>query len=256
MRHLFSPAGDAAVTRLMRRRDVLLAFDFDGTLAPIVARPEDAQVSVAVARRLESLASHRPVAVITGRSIADVRPRLGFEPAYIVGNHGAEGMNWAPTGQGMDEMRARLQAHADALLAVGVQVEDKTFSFALHYRLARDRNAALALIESLLAEAPPDLQVFGGKCVVNVVSRDAPDKGTAAQVLLRASACDALLFVGDDVNDETVFERAQEGWLTVRIGRADGASRAMFFLDTPSEMSALLERLQQALAWETPPHDE
>ncbi|MFG6428388.1 trehalose-phosphatase [Roseateles sp. LYH14W] len=256
MRHLFSPAGEAAVAQLMRRQDVLLAFDFDGTLAPIVARPDDARVSVAIARRLSLLAAQRPVAVITGRSVADVRPRLGFEPSFVVGNHGAEGMGWSPSGEGMDQFRARLRAHADDLRAAGVQVEDKVFSLALHYRLARDRGVAMQAIERLLAAPAAGVQMFGGKCVVNVVSQDAPDKGDAAKALLRASGCEALLFVGDDVNDEAVFECAQDGWLTVRIGRSHGASLAMFFLDTHSEMSALLERLQQAMVREAPSPDD
>lgn len=247
MRHLFSSAGEAAIARLMQRPRVLLAFDFDGTLAPIVARPDDARVSAAIARRLEQLADRRPVAVITGRSISDVRSRLGFEPAYIVGNHGAEGLDWSPVTTGMDLLRQRIQMQAESLHAAGVQIEDKVLSLALHYRLARDRDVAILAIKRLVDALPSDLQTFGGKCVVNVVSADAPDKGDAALELLRISACDSLLFVGDDINDEAVFERAGEDWLTVRIGRAQGTSRAMFFLDTHSEMSALLERVRQAL---------
>lgn len=248
MRHLFGPAGEAAIARLMRRRRILLAFDFDGTLAPIVARPDDARVSVSISRRLTQLATRRPVAVITGRSIADVRSRLGFEPAYIVGNHGAEGLHWSPTSGGMEVLRRKIAAQADALKTANVQVEDKTFSLALHYRLARDREAALLAINALVDHLPADLRTFGGKCVVNVVSSDAPDKGVAALELLRSSACESLFFVGDDVNDESVFECAQDDWLTVRIGRAQGASKAMFFLDTHSEMSALLDRMQLALS--------
>lgn len=247
MRHLFSPAGEAAIARLMLRRRVLLAFDFDGTLAPIVARPDDVRVSLAMARRLETLAARCTVAVITGRSVADVRPRLGFTPAYVVGNHGAEGLDWAPSGQGMAMLRKRIDVQAEALQAAGVQVEDKQLSLALHYRLARDRDAALLAIEQLVDGLPPDLHSFGGKCVVNIVNRDAPDKGAAALALLRLSGCEALFFVGDDVNDEAVFERARDDWLTVRIGRAQGASRAMFFLDTHAEMKSLLERIQRAL---------
>lgn len=247
MRHLFSPAGEAAIDQLMKRQRVMLAFDFDGTLAPIVARPDDARVSVGIARRLELLARHCPVAVVTGRSIADVRPRLGFEPAYVVGNHGAEGLDWQPSGQGMDIVRARIDAQAGALRVAGVHIEDKTLSLALHYRLARDRDAAVRAIKALVEALPADLSTFGGKCVVNIVNKEAPDKGVAVLALLRRSGCDALLFVGDDVNDEAVFEQAHDDWLTVRIGRADGGSRAMFFLDTHSEMSALLERIQHAL---------
>ena len=89
MDHLFTPQGEAALAAVMRR-DPLLAFDFDGTLAPIVDRPGDASVPDNVSRCLAKLARAHPVAIITGRSIADVRARLGFEPHFVIGNHGAE----------------------------------------------------------------------------------------------------------------------------------------------------------------------
>lgn len=247
MHHLFSPAGERALAQLLQRR-ALLAFDFDGTLAPIVARPDDALVSTGIARRMSDLARRRPVAIVTGRSIADVRPRLGFEPTYLVGNHGAEGLAWGQAGEGLQQLRERLAGQAPSLLAAGVQVEDKGLSLALHYRLARDRELALRCIGEALADLPADLGTFGGKCVVNVVLRDAPDKGVAVQTLLHHSGCDALLFVGDDVNDESVFERALPHWLTVRIGPDHAGSRAMFFLAVHSEMALLLEKMQQVLS--------
>lgn len=249
--HLFSPAGEQALARLLRSR-ALLAFDFDGTLAPIVARPDDALVPTAIARRLTELSQRFPVAVVTGRSIADARPRLGFAPRYLLGNHGAEGLAWRPQSPGLDRLRADLAPQAAALQALGVQLEDKGLSLALHYRLARDRQAALALIAELLRELPEDLASFGGKCVVNVVLRAAPDKGVAAQALLQHSGCETLLFVGDDVNDEVVFRIAQPHWLTVRIGPERAASGAMFFLAAHSEMASLLEKMLQQQS--PPPH--
>ena len=89
MKHLFTTEGEIALQAVMRLRP-LLAFDFDGTLAPIVARPDEARVAEAVSRGLAALARDLPVAIITGRSVADVRPRLGFAPHYVIGNHGAE----------------------------------------------------------------------------------------------------------------------------------------------------------------------
>lgn len=252
MHHLFSPAGERALAQLLQRR-ALLAFDFDGTLAAIVARPDDAQVSTAIARRMAELARRAPVAIVTGRSVADVRPRLGFQPAYLVGNHGAEGLAWDRQGDGLQQLREQLATHEAMLQAVGVQLEDKGLSLALHYRLARDRALALRSIEAALAGMPPELKTFGGKCVINVVSRAAPDKGDAVLALLHHSGCEALLFVGDDVNDEAVFERAQPHWLTVRIGPGQHESRAMFFLAAHAEMAGLLEKMQQALSPSTSP---
>jgi trehalose 6-phosphate phosphatase len=247
MKALFSPAGELAIRRLMRRR-VLLAFDFDGTLAPIVARPEDAKIPAAIARRLAELVRRLPVAVVTGRSVMDVRQRLGFEATYVVGNHGAEGLGWVAHGSGLSGLRQHLQAQMAALGQAGVLVEDKGLSLALHYRLADDAEVAQRAIASSLADLPPDLATFGGKCVVNVVIRAAPDKGDATLALLQASGCETLLFVGDDVNDEAVFERARSDWLTVRVGRPAGESRAMYFLETHTQMEPLLALIGQTLA--------
>lgn len=251
MRHLFSPAGERELAELMKRGP-LLAFDLDGTLAPIVARPEDARVPLPLARRLAALAQRLPLAVITGRRVADARLRLGFEPRYLIGNHGAEGLDWRPPDQALALQRQRLEAEGAALAAAGVQLEDKGLSLALHYRLAGDRAAAQALIERLLAELPPELESFGGKCVANIVQRSAPDKGIAVEALLRHCERDALLFVGDDVNDESVFVRARAGWLTVRVGTEPAGSRAMFFLGAFAEVGLLLEKMQQHLL--PPPH--
>jgi len=246
--HLFSARGDATLATLMRRRP-LLAFDFDGTLAPIVPRPDDAQVSAAVATHLARLAQCLPVAVVTGRAVDDVRPRLGFEPRYVVGSHGAEDPQVAAASPppALDTLRARLAEASPRLQAAGVTIEDKRWSLALHYRLARDRAAARRLAEDLFAGAPKTLRTFGGKCVLNAVAADAPDKWAAVAALLARSGAATALFVGDDVNDEPVFEHAPPDWLTVRVGCNDPRTRARFRVDGPAEIAPLLQRLRAAL---------
>lgn len=246
MQHLFSPDGEAALSQAMRQRP-LLAFDFDGTLAPIVARPGDARLSRAVAARLATLAARLPVAIVTGRSVDDVRGRLGFEPRYIVGNHGAEdaaaSVGERPPDTVLTPVRKMLDAQADVLRAAGVTVEDKGRSLALHYRLSRHREAAVLTIDELLAGLDDKLRVFGGKMVVNVVPREAPDKAEAVHRLVRRCGASCAVFAGDDVNDEPVFAAAAPGWLTVRVGRDEPKSMARFFLDSPAEMAMLLERM-------------
>lgn len=251
MQHLFSPEGDAALAATMRLRP-LMAFDFDGTLAHIVARPQDARISTAVATRLKRLARQLPVAIVTGRAANDVRERLGFEPHYIVGNHGAEdeaNRRRADALRGaLDPLRETLAARADALSAACVTVEDKGQSIALHYRLSRDRDAALALIDDLLAPQRRDLHIFAGKMVVNATAADAPDKADAVRALLQRCKARSAFFAGDDVNDEPVFEAAAPDWLTVRVGRPEAASLARFYLHGPQEMALLLDRALAALS--------
>jgi trehalose 6-phosphate phosphatase len=252
MKHLFTPGGERALQAVMRLRP-LLAFDFDGTLAPIVARPDEARVPEPVSLGLAELARALPVAIITGRSVADVRPRLGFAPRYVIGNHGAEDPiepRPAQASQALDALRQRIAAHAGDLAAAGVTVEDKQFSLALHYRLAADAGAALVCIEALLQGIEPSLRRFGGKCIVNVLAEGLPDKGDALAALLRRSNADAAVFVGDDVNDEAVFMRAEPPSLTIRIGGDDPLSQAMYFLDSDAQLALVLQRM---LALRVPP---
>lgn len=246
MQHLFTPDGEAALAAVLRQRP-LLAFDFDGTLAPIVARPDDARISQAVGQRLRALSARLPVAIVTGRTVADVRDRLGFAPQFVVGNHGAEDPDDAPgtarRTAALNPLRAVLQAQAATLAAAGVAVEDKGLSIALHYRLSRDRAGAQALIDALLAQHGAELHIFGGKMVANAMASDAPDKAHAVQALVARCGAAAAFFAGDDVNDESVFIAAPAHWLTLRIGRDDPTSRARFGLDGPQEVALLLERM-------------
>lgn len=246
MRHLFSHDGESALAHTMQNSP-LLAFDFDGTLTPIVPRPDDAILSTGVAARLSTLASRLPVAIVTGRSVDDVRGRLGFEPQFIIGNHGAEEQGAlagaVEASAAFAELRLRLRERLAALSAAGVTVEDKGHSIALHYRLSRTREHALELITDFLKDHDPALRVFGGKLVVNVVPSLAPDKADAVHALVRRSGASCALFAGDDVNDEPVFATAPAHWLTIRVGRDDPQSKARYFLDSPSEMALLLGRM-------------
>jgi trehalose 6-phosphate phosphatase len=246
LRPLSCAEGVAGLAALARS-SALFAFDFDGTLAPIRPRPVDVHVSATIALRLEKLARLRPVAIVTGRQIADVRDRLGFVPTWIIGNHGAEDEGdpeaSARASRALDPLRARLLERADGLAAAGVLVEDKQQSLALHYRTAPDRAAASALIHEVLAGFTPALHVFGGKLVFNAVAADAPDKAVAVQRLLLRAGADAAFFAGDDVNDEPVFAAALPGWVTVRIGCERRDSAARFCIDGPHEMAGVLDRI-------------
>ena len=246
LKPLLGPQGLAALAALARA-PALFAFDFDGTLAPIRPRPDDVQVSTTIALRLEKLARARPVAIVTGRQIADVRERLGFTPAWIIGNHGAEDDGdpdaAARARAALDPLRERVRSRADGLAAAGVLVEDKGQSLALHFRTAPDRAAASALIEDVLAGFTSTLHVFGGKLVYNAVAVDAPDKAVAVQRLIERAGAQAAFFAGDDVNDEPVFAAARPDWVTVRIGCERRESAAFYCVDGPHEMAGVLDRI-------------
>jgi trehalose 6-phosphate phosphatase len=245
---LFSEQGMQALGAALRNQP-LLAFDFDGTLAPLVERPEDASVPEPLARRLARLGQLRPLAIVTGRGVADVTRRLGFPVAYIVGNHGAEERG-APSvldPELFQPVRHHLRAAAVLLLAAGVRVEDKQYSLALHYRQAPDPVRTQSLIDELLVGLPVAFSVVPGRMVRNIVLADAPDKGDAVAALMRRANCSLAVFVGDDINDEAVFTKAPADWLTVRVANDYPQSNAGYFLDDYTDVALLLDRMISAL---------
>lgn len=248
MPHLFSPDGDKAIASILAQRP-LLALDFDGTLAPIVPQPENARAPLAISRVLKKLCKRLPVAIVSGRAKADVIDRLGFVPHYLIGNHGAEGLPSAHPALAEDHIaqwKTALEPFAQEISAAGVRVEDKEYSLSLHYRLARERDDALALINRIAGGLIPAPRLIGGKCVLNLLPPDAPDKYQAICQILAHSGCDNVIFAGDDLTDDVVFEQAPQDWLTVRVEPVAG-HRARFHLSHQSEMYLFLQRLLNGL---------
>jgi len=232
--------------------NALLAFDIDGTLAPIVERPWDARVPDEVQRGLAALAARRSVAIVTGRAVNDARPMLGFSPRYLIGNHGAEGV---PGFERASAAFARVcRGWLDELSAdnepwralPGVTLEDKTCSLAFHYRGAPDRDAARRLLAERAQRLLPSPTVLDDKCVTNLVPPGAPDKGDALGALLVHSRCERALYVGDDVSDEAVFRLRSPLVLTVRVEHHP-KSAADLYLKDQGEVPQLVQMLSRML---------
>lgn len=231
----------------------LCAFDFDGTLAPIVKEPSRASVPSAVLRRLISVSERTPVAIISGRSVADVSVHLDFSPEFVVGNHGIEGL------PGWEQNASRFQAHCVSweqqlkhamtdrtLFDGGIWIENKSYSLSVHYRMVRNRAEAEERLLTLFAALTPRPHVVGGKCVFNLCPADAPDKGMALARLCEVSGAPSAIYVGDDLTDEDVFRVRRPDWLTVRIERS-GDSAAEFHLHHRLDMVQLLDALVDQL---------
>jgi trehalose 6-phosphate phosphatase len=246
---LLSDEGLAALAGLLRGR-ALLAFDFDGTLTAIRPTPGEVRVEPGFALRLAALARRQPVAIVTGRRVADVRARLGFEPAYIVGNHGAEDATRPEDSErylhALDPLREALRVRCDAIAHAGILVEDKGQSLALHYRNAIEPELARTLIEELLDTHAGGLHVFGGKLVLNAMAVEAPDKAHAMHDLVRRAGAGTAFFVGDDVNDEPVFEAAPPHWTTARVGEEPSTS-ARFSVRDYREVGRVVDAMLDAL---------
>ena len=216
------------LARIHRIIDVstLLAFDIDGTLAPIASQPWAARIPAEVRALLAKLNASRPVAIVSGRSVADARKMLGFEPRYVVGNHGAEGVpgqaaSTADFARICDGWLSTISAAGPAWPpAPGVLLENKLYSMAIHYRHAADAEGTRADIERLVLRLSPVPTIVHGKFVVNLLPPGAPHKGDALCALLADSGAPYALYVGDDVTDEDVYALRLPNVLSICVGSA------------------------------------
>jgi trehalose 6-phosphate phosphatase len=165
----------------------LFAFDFDGTLSRIVSVPSEARMKKKTSDLLCRLSKLAAVAIVSGRSVSDLRQRLDFEPRYIIGNHGLEGMSTnARALEGAAAVcRSWLAELGKRDWEAGTEIEDKTFSLAIHYRRARSRTHARQAIRDAVASLHPRPRVIEGKLVCNLVPPGAPHKGAAIEAQAR-----------------------------------------------------------------------
>lgn len=244
MDYLLSRKGREELEALSKGRS-LYAFDFDGTLAKIVSSPEAARPGRSVRFWLEALTKRAPTAVLSGRSLDDLRTRVGTMVSYLVGNHGSEGPHVVQKDmfQFRETCDGWLQLISDQfqteLAQCGVVVEKKAYSLSFHYRTVKQRGKARALISRIVTELAPTPRIVLGKSVVNVMPATAWHKGTALQECIRQLSCTTALYVGDDVTDEDVFALRDPRVLTVKIGKKN-ASSARFFLKRQSEITRVL----------------
>jgi trehalose 6-phosphate phosphatase len=245
MRDILSPEADQVLEDVARRR-MLLAFDFDGTLAPLVDDRAAARLPASTRRLLRIVSVFYPCAVVSGRSRADLLPRLtGIPLAAIVGNHGAEAGHGPVDGTVRKTVIGWRESVSAALQGVdGVDIEDKGLSLALHYRRARDLGAARRAVGAA-AMALAGARVFGGHAVVNVVPPDVHDKGLAVAALVdRFLPRKRAVYVGDDTTDEDAFacEVVEVG---IRVGRCP-SSAAQYYVAAQERVDELLRALVRA----------
>lgn len=248
MEYLLSRAGRKILMRLAGRR-TLCAFDFDGTLSPIVARPDRAGMRARTSMLLGSLARIYPCVIVSGRARADLLGKLGGVPvARVIGNHGAETEIVAHSSRRVVQ-RWKPALEGELGSVPGVWVEDKGLSLAVHYRQSPQKAEARRRILAA-SRLLKHVRVFGGKQVVNLVIDRAPDKGVAVAAERDRLACEWVLYVGDDDTDEDAF--ALEGDIVpVRIGRKQ-TSRARYFLRAQAEIDQLLTLLLRLRKFATP----
>ena len=229
---------------------LLVACDYDGTMAPIVANPDDARPlaeSAAALRELAALPS-TTAALISGRALRDLAT-LSRMPAevHLVGSHGSEfdtGFVHAID----DAAKALLGRIKDALSAIaaefpGVAIEIKPASVALHVRNADPADGKEALHKAHAASQHWDAQITEGKAVLEFAVIQT-DKGQALDILRHQEGASATVFIGDDVTDEKAFRRLHGPDIGIKVG--DGETLAGYRIESPAAVAAALECLLEA----------
>lgn len=222
--------------------NMLLALDYDGTLAPIVERPEDAAMRQETRDLLWELTRLYPVIVISGRGQADALKKLeGVGVLEVVGNHGIE--PWQTSNRNIAEVQRWLPELVEGLAPYkGVAIEDKIYSIAIHYRQSREKKKARAAILKA-ASRLGNTRVIGGKQVVNILPSDASHKGFAIERARDRLRCDTAIYVGDDETDEDVFELEQPGrLLAIRVGKKQ-SSAATYYITNQRAIDVLFRVL-------------
>ncbi len=239
--------------QLAAARRLLVALDFDGTLAPEVDRPDDAR-ALPEARAAVLALLDLPdtwVAMISGRAMASLEHVTQLpETALLVGSHGVEVRHDGVTEVALDaaersrvaDLGSTLQSIADAF--DGVWVEAKPAGHALHVRLANEADAAEAESRALAETGAEEngLTVRRGKNIVEFSVRDTT-KGEAVRMLRTLVEADAVLFAGDDVTDEDGFAALRSGDLGLKSG--PGETAAAHRVAGPAEVARVLARLAE-----------
>jgi trehalose 6-phosphate phosphatase len=230
----------ARLRQAPQRAAVLL--DVDGTLAPIVAQPEDATVPEATRAVLRDLVTrYALVAAITGRPGALGRELVGVEGVEVAGSHGLELADDA------EEWRGRLEAFRDT---VDWPVEDKGLALSYHYRTHDVPALARNELEEIAEQArDAGLRARFGRMVLEVLPPLDAHKGTAVRALLHDRGLSRALFAGDDTTDLDAFEAVGELEVGVNVAVASSEGppelleRADLVVDGPAGLVELLRTL-------------
>lgn len=242
---------EAQIKRLASVPVLLVASDYDGTLAPIVDDPEQAfpdPDGLVALRRLAEL-PRTEVCLISGRALADLRRLSGAEdPIRLIGSHGSEFALGFATHLNSEQLALREQLLTESgVLAArhpGASVEAKPAGIAFHYRrVAQDDQPAARAAALELARSAPGVHVREGKCVVELAVTET-DKGSALEETRRRVGASAVLFLGDDQTDEDAFALLHGPDVAVKVG--DGESQAPHRLSGPREVSRALALLLEA----------
>ncbi|MFA5114796.1 MAG: trehalose-phosphatase [Candidatus Omnitrophota bacterium] len=259
MEYLFDKWND--VQEKIGGRPLFIFLDFDGTLAPIVERPEAASLPAETKELLRELSAEPrfKLAFISGRSLADIKEKIGLQNVIYSGNHGLEiegpRIKFEPlVSAGYKTLIRSIKSElAKGSAAIkGALLEDKGLSLSLHYRLVAPRQ--LSALRRIFRDAilphrlKGKIMVNRGKKVFEVRPAMEWDKGKIVLWLLARESFAAKdggivpVYAGDDLTDEDAFRALKRKGLTILVGNSR-PSAAGYYVRDHSEMRRFLKML-------------
>ena len=233
-----------------------LFLDFDGTLAPIAPRPEQAWLPLKTLRLLKSLSRRVPVVIVSGRSLPDIRFRVGLEGIVYAGNHGLEISGCGLRHRIGDAIHWRrfLKAAAEQLRKdlsglPGILFEDKGSTLSVHYRLTRGavRRKAARLFSRRVGplQRRGRIRITRGKAVWEIRPPVNWDKGRAVSWILQQPPFRGRwpIYIGDDETDQDAFRAIRRIGLGIAVGPRNKKGSARHSLRNPNEVRLFLKRL-------------
>ncbi len=257
MKHLFED-WENIQARIQQAQNLFVFLDYDGTLTPIVSRPEMAICPPEVKMQLEKLRDLPRVylAIISGRSLEDLREKVGVSGIIYVGNHGLEIEN--PVGRHKKilssdrtrELKRITQNLQNSLKEIpGILFEEKGPILSVHYRNVPQKFFALIpqVVEEELRKWRDCWKMASGKMVLEIRPNVDFHKGKAVREILKTVPSLGLLpiYLGDDQTDEDAFRVLKGQGISVFIGPGGLPSGADFFLQNPDEVQEFLLRCQE-----------
>ncbi len=250
----------ASIDGMQEKRPVVF-LDYDGTLTPIVSRPELATLAPDMRRTIATLAERCPVAIVSGRDRADIQSLVQLESVYYAGSHGfdiagphqvrmqhAEGLAFLPL---LDVAETHLQQQLSPI--PGALVERKKFTIAVHFRnVAPEQVGHVETLVDAVLKKHPQLRKGLGKKVFELQPRLDWHKGKAVLWLLDTLALHTPdivpIYIGDDITDEDAFHTLAGRGLTIVVADTPRRTAARYVLQNTAQVQTLLQRLAASLS--------
>jgi len=252
--HLFED-WESIQTKIQQAQNLFLLLDYDGTLTPIVSLPELALCPFEIKRVLEELRDLPGVhvAIISGRSLEDVRRKVGVSDIIYVGNHGLEveypdgrRKNVLPSVRTRELKRITQNLQNSLKEIPGILFEKKGPILSVHYRnIPQEFSEQIRhVIEEELRPWKGRWKMVSGKSVLEIQPNVEFHKGRAVNEILKTFCCQELLaiYLGDDQTDKNAFRVLKGRGISVFIGPGDFTSEADFFLRSPDEVREFLSK--------------